>query len=95
MKEKIKERCDKYFKLTEKALGKIEILSKLKEKDRKIAEDFLDMCSRYLSDAKHFYEKGDYILALGAVSYAHAWLDAGVRAGLLDGKGDDKLFTLK
>ncbi|MBS3057208.1 MAG: DUF357 domain-containing protein, partial [Candidatus Diapherotrites archaeon] len=32
--------------------------------------------------------------ALAAFSYAHAWLDAGVRAKLLDARGDDNLFTL-
>ena len=37
---------------------------------------------------------GARLLALPAYSYAHAWLDAGVRAGLLDAQGDDRLFTL-
>ncbi len=52
------------------------------------------MAKNYLSDGKHFQEKKEGSLALAAFSYAHAWLDAGVRAGFLDGKEDDRLFTL-
>jgi uncharacterized protein len=62
--------------------------------ERAIADDFLDMARRYFADAEHFEKKGDFLLALPAYSYAHAWLDAGVRAGLFDAQGDDRLFTL-
>jgi hypothetical protein len=34
------------------------------------------------------------VRAFGAINYAHAWIDAGVKIGLLDGHGDDVLFTL-
>ena len=53
------------------------------------------MARNYYSDAGHFGKQGDMLLALAAYSYAHAWLDAGVRAGILDGKGDSRLFTLQ
>lgn len=56
--------------------------------------DFLRMCDDYQSDAAHFLAAGDLIRAFGAINYAHAWLDAGVRLGLLDAHGDDVLFTL-
>lgn len=36
----------------------------------------------------------DLIRAFGAINYAHAWIDAGVKLRLLDGHGDDVLFTL-
>ena len=36
----------------------------------------------------------DYARAFGAINYAHAWIDAGVKLRLLDGHGDDNLFTL-
>ena len=52
------------------------------------------MAQNYLSDGRHFEQKGEHAVALASYSYAHAWLDAGVRAGFLDGKNDDRLFTL-
>lgn len=88
------EKVKHYRKLTEKALAKVSLMQGITPAERKTAEDFLSMARNYFSDAKHFEEKGDALTALAAYSYAHAWLDAGVRAGWLDGKGDDKLFTL-
>jgi len=60
----------------------------------KVAEDFLDMASRYYHDSIYFFENGDYVNALSAVNYAHGWLDAGARFGLFDVDGDNRLFTL-
>ena len=51
------------------------------------------MARAYLSDARHFRDTGDLDRALAAASYAHGWLDAGVRLGLLDGGDDDVRFT--
>jgi hypothetical protein len=91
----LEEKVKKYFSLTEKALGKIEMKKNLTEKEKLIAMDFLSMAKNYFSDAKHFSEKNDLLNSLAALSYSHAWLDAGVRAGLFDAKEDDFLFTLK
>ncbi len=95
LQEQLKLKVQKYFFLTEKALKKIELAKNLNEKEKKTAADFISMAENYFSDAKHFQEKNDLLNALAALSYAHAWLDAGVRAGILDGKNDDVLFTLK
>ena len=54
----------------------------------------LRMADDYASDAKHFLKTGDLVRAFGAINYAHAWIDAGVKIGWLDGHGDDVLFTL-
>ena len=94
MTESLEERADRYRNLTEQALEKVSIKAEKESIDFKRAEDFLSMTRNYLSDGKHFQKEGKHALALAAFSYAHAWLDAGVRAGFLDGKGDDKLFTL-
>ena len=94
MGEKLQERAVRYRQLTETALQKVSIKEGIAEKERKIARDFLSMARNYLSDGKHFEEKGELELALAAFSYAHAWIDAGVRACFLDGKEDDQLFTL-
>ncbi len=83
-----------YYRLTMLAIQKIEIQKGLSSSEQKIAEDFLQMAKNYFSDANHFRQKGELLTALAAYSYAHAWLDAGVRAGLLDGKGDNQLFVL-
>lgn len=84
----------KYYSLTEKAIKKIELIKGLNKKDKAIALDFLSMAENYFNDAKFFEEKGELLTALAAFSYAHAWLDAGVRAKLFNAKNDDKLFTL-
>jgi len=84
-------RLDKYFDITGRALEKV----KAAEKDSgrgKEAADFLDMAERYYSDAKHFREQGNYVLALAAVNYAHAWLDAGARIRLFK-VSDSELFA--
>ena len=52
------------------------------------------MADDYASEAQHFLTSGDLVRAFGAINYAHAWIDAGVKIGWLDGHGDDVLFTL-
>ncbi len=81
---------EKYFEMTEKAIG----LVKLPTVKQEVAQDFLSMAKNYLSDAKHFREKGDLLTALAAASYAHAWLDAGARAGLFEVDSSSNLFTV-
>lgn len=83
----------RYFSLTDSAIKKIKP-GKAKLNVRSIRDDFLDMAKRYLSDAKHFHKCGNWVNALSAVNYAHAWLDAGARIGVFDVGGDSKLFTV-
>jgi len=90
----LRQMAQKYRALTERALKKVSIKAKSGSRDFERAEDFLSMARDYFNDGKHFEQQGDLLLALAAYSYAHAWLDAGVRAGFLDGKRDSKLFTL-
>jgi uncharacterized protein len=85
------EQLKKYFAITGEALDAVK--DKIDETRKAEAEDFLDMATRYYSDAKHFKEKGDYVLAFGALNYAHGWLDAGARIGLFD-VHDSRLFTV-
>lgn len=95
MKEVTEEKLNKYFEITEKALTVAKISVPEKSHLHKVAEDFLDMVKRYVSDAKHFKEKGDYVTAFGALNYAHAWLDSGARLGLFDVNHDSDLFTVE
>ena len=59
-----------------------------------VANDFVQMAKNYYHDALFFKHEAQLLTALAAFSYAHAWLDAGVRSGLLDGKEDHQLFVL-
>ncbi|MAG16387.1 hypothetical protein CMO88_04995 [Candidatus Woesearchaeota archaeon] len=88
--EEINKKLDKYFAMTEKAITLVELPSVKQE----VAQDFLSMAKNYLSDAKHFRKKGDLLTALAAASYAHAWLDAGARAGLFKVDSSSNLFTV-
>ncbi|MBN2454859.1 DUF357 domain-containing protein, partial [Candidatus Woesearchaeota archaeon] len=77
-----------------KAISVVKILPKKSSQLYRIAEDFLSMAKNYLADAKHFRDKGDYVTAFAAVSYAHAWLDAGARMKIFDtGKEAGNLFA--
>ena len=87
-----KEKLDKYFKLTSKAL---EVAKKSVAKGKeKYSKEIFDMVENYLSDAKHFEQKGDFVNAFAALNYAHGWLDSGVRLDVFK-VTDDSLFTVK
>ena len=93
MKDKItKQKIDKYFSLTEKAFEKAK-KNIIKRKNAE-AKEIILMVKNYLSDAKYFYDKKDFVNAFAAINYAHGWLDSGVRLGMFNVK-DDKLFTVK
>lgn len=85
---------ERYLGLTEEALARVRPGAPERSFLRGASEDFLGMARAYLADAKHFLTQGDRDRALAAVSYAHGWLDAGVRLGLLDGGNDAERFTL-
>ena len=86
-------KLDKYYQLTEQARKKATPIAKNKE-DKNRLEIMLEMCDNYIFDSKYFRDSGDLVSAFGAINYAHAWLDAAVRIRLLDGHGDDYLFTI-
>ena len=87
-----KQKLTKYFTLTSEAL-KIAKNSIIKGKEQE-SKEIIDMVSNYLSDAKHFEEKGNFVNAFAALNYAHGWLDSGVRLDIFKVE-DDKLFTVK
>ncbi|MGC8562950.1 MAG: DUF357 domain-containing protein [Thermoplasmata archaeon] len=89
----IQERCKRYLDMTKEALEHVKISPSKESFLNKAANDFIDMCNNYLNDATYFYEKGDFENSLAASSYAYAWLDAGVRLGILNASGDYKRFT--
>ena len=87
-----KEKLKKYFKITSEALKKAK-KNIIKDKENQ-AKEIIEMVENYLSDAKHFQSKKDFVNCFGALNYAHGWLDAGVRLDVFDVK-DRELFTIK
>lgn len=93
MEDKItEEKLEKYYDLTSRALDKVKkAIIEGREDD---AKEIIDMVSNYLSDAKHFWNGGNFVDAFAALNYAHGWLDSGVRLKVFD-VDDDKLFTVR
>jgi uncharacterized protein len=87
-----KDKLEKYFTLTTKALEEIK-KSIIKGKNKQ-AKEIIEMASNYLSDAKYFQKKEDIVNSFAALNYAHGWIDSGVRLGIFD-VHDNKLFTVK
>jgi uncharacterized protein len=85
---------EKYLRLTHEALERVRAAPPERSFLHGASDDFLAMARAYLDDAEHFSAAGDPDRALAAASYAHGWLDAGVRLGILDGGDDDQRFTL-
>ena len=88
-----REKVEQYLALTAEARAKATPMAKT-DVDVARLTSMMRMCDDYQADAKHFLEQGDLVRAFGAINYAHAWIDAAVKIGLLDGHDDDTLFTL-
>jgi len=88
-----KEKVEKYLALTAEARAKATPMARTEEDSARLTS-MMRMCDDYQADAQHFLEQGDLVRAFGAINYAHAWIDAAVRIGLMDGHDDDRLFTL-
>ncbi len=88
------ELVNKYLQLTDRARQKATSLVSKGSHEESLLKDMMSMSDDYRSDAEHFRDNGDLVRAFGAINYAHAWIDAAVRIGFLDGHGDDELFTL-
>lgn len=60
-------------------------LTRAEELFRKLTgeEQFLENISAYLSDSRHFLDKGDLIRAFEAVVWAWAWMEIGLERGML------------
>ena len=88
------ERVESYLDITRRARAKATPLVEAPSEEEARLAVMLRMADDYASDAQHFLQTGDLVRAFGAINYAHAWIDAGVKIGWLDGHGDDILFTL-
>jgi len=82
----------KYFKITSSAL-KIVKKNIITGKE-KYAKEIIEMAENYISDAKYFKTKKDFVNAFACLNYAHGWIDSGVRLDVFN-VNDNKLFTIK
>ncbi len=83
-----KEYVSKAIEKTATALNSVELKSDS-------GKELLDMIQRYVSDSRHFLEKGNLVAAFGAVEYAHGLLDAGVYAGYFKIMRNSELFVFR
>ena len=88
------ELMERYLTLTAEAREKATPLHASDSDEGQRLATMMEMADSYTSDAKWFVEKGDLVRAFGAINYAHAWIDCAVKIGLMDGHGDDEMFTL-
>lgn len=90
----LKEKVEKYIAIEEEALKKLTIAVPENSMMGEYAKNAMEMITGYFNDAIHFREKGDLLNAFAALNYSYGWIDSLVRLGILDGKGDHRLFTL-
>ena len=93
MERELSEKTSRYGKMLEQALIVVEVAAQRDSFLEAAANDLRGMAKAYLEDGEHFVEEGDLINALVCFSYAHGFLDAGVRVGLLRAD-DESLFTI-
>ncbi|MDP6900263.1 MAG: DUF357 domain-containing protein [Candidatus Thalassarchaeaceae archaeon] len=92
--EVTEELIDQYLNLTNAARAKATPIHETGTPEAERLGIMMEMADAYTSDAKWFQVNGDLVRAFGAINYAHAWIDCAVKIGLLDGHGDDAMFTL-
>lgn len=82
MNSELKAKVDEYLEKAKDMFENLEIRDAGNLDMEKIKKEFQEMALSYYRDAKHFYEKGEYINALAALEYAEGWLDAGEALGI-------------
>lgn len=91
MKTEISEELlDQYFELARTALDDVQDARILGDSD--MVEDTVSLASSYVEDAAHFRSEDNYLLAYGALNFAHGLLDGLVRSEQVDVYNPD-VFT--
>lgn len=88
-----KQKLERYFGITKEAYEIIKV-SVIKGRED-YAKEIFDMVSNYISDAEHFRDNGEWVLAFASLNYAHGWIDSGVRLDVFEVGDNDRLFTIK
>ncbi len=74
----LREKVTRYEMLMRTTIERVE-----SREDVRYSHDFMTMARSYYNDGKYFFDRGDLVNALVCFSYGHAWLDAGIRVGIL------------
>jgi len=82
----LKGKLERYLKKAEPLFAGVTVAVPERPDLEGISREFEGMAFGYYSDAKHFYERGEYVNALAALEYAEGWLDAGKRLGVFKDK---------
>ncbi|MFH1721058.1 MAG: DUF357 domain-containing protein [Candidatus Altiarchaeota archaeon] len=77
----LKEKLEDYLKKATPLFDGLEV-GQVEGISSEVVEHFEKMTLGYFRDAKHFYEKKEYINSFGALEYAEGWLDAGKAVGI-------------
>lgn len=88
------EKTHRYRRMLRSALGMVEAAPDLASPLHGGSGEFHAVAGSWYMEGVGCFEAGDYAGALARLSYGYAWLDAGVRAGLLRVTGERDLFTV-
>ncbi len=86
MSDTVKGKVEEYLAKAKPLFEGVEVTVPEKPDLESIAHEFKEMAFGYLSDAKHFFEDGNYVNSLAALEYAEGWLDAGKMLGVFKEK---------
>ncbi|MFB6188019.1 MAG: DUF357 domain-containing protein [Halobacteriaceae archaeon] len=90
----LEEKTRRYETLLVEGIDATELLCDPETPLGEAANEFITMAESYLEDGRYFMESDDYVNALAAFSYGHAWLDAGARIGLFSVPQETDLFSI-
>ncbi len=77
------EKTERYCKMLGRALTDLKVTPKGEEM-KDVLDEFLTMAESYYRDGIYFREQEDPVNALISFTYAHGWVDAGVRLGIFE-----------
>ena len=81
--EEAKKKLDRYIKATERVFASMEIMPPADTNLQRLMDENISSSKIYLSDSKHYLEKGDYITALVCIAYCEGLIDACKNLGWL------------
>jgi len=88
------EKTHRYRRMLRSALGMVEAAPDPASPLHGGSREFHAVAASWYVEGVERLEAGDYAGALACLSYGYAWLDAGIRAGLLQVTGERDLFTV-
>lgn len=91
---RLKEKVDRYGTMLFSAFGNVSCVPERGIGIREASDRILCACHVLKTFGDLFRSSGRLENALGSYSYAHAWLDAGIRAGLFCVVGKRELFAV-